>query len=393
MRPRPGFFLPAGPPHYGRPRPPQPQSALNVLRGVRAEHMACGKTPPPLQLAARRCHELMLKYMREFGQKNLVEQRKAPLTHALITAMLAIPNEAPVLKKGAEWRWDTMYGRSTRTLFHVLAQTGFRKAEIAVGKGDWDESRLSFDNLKWKIKNKTVLSPTVAQLRTLTDDDFAILMPPPSKCDQYGRKWGNNPIWLPVDHGAAINAALALAEWEICASVPAGKRASTPLFCGPDGIGSPLRASQIDGVFHRLLKAVVGPDDDATNYSMHSWRSYLASSMLAAGASDPQIQAALRWASEDALKIYKVPNRDVYGGWLRAAERTKLNGERARTLQQDVRAMPVYEQEQELELDMAHAGLLDRNAAHADASDMAVVSEGGVDALLERMYIDEQPLT
>ena len=80
-------------------------------------------------------------------------------------------------------------------------------------------------------------------------------------------------------------------------------------------------------------------------------------------------------------------------GRRRKAEKAKLTGERARTLQQDVRAMPVYEQEQELEIDMAHAGLLDRTAAHADTSDMAIVAEGGVEALLERMYIDEQPLT
>eukprot|EP00964_Phaeocystis_antarctica_P143469 scaffold109039_cov59-Phaeocystis_antarctica.AAC.1 len=35
---------------------------------------------------------------------------------------------------------------------------------------------------------------------------------------------------------------------------------------------------------------------------------------MAAGCQDSEIQAALRWSSEDALKIYKVPNAGVYGG-------------------------------------------------------------------------------
>ena len=391
MRPRPGFFLPEGPPHYGRPRPPQPQSALNVLRGVRAEHVASGITPPPLQLAARRSHELMLKYMREYGQQNLVEQRKAPLNHQLITAMLAVPNGAPIRKKGGKWRWDSSFGESTRALFHTLAQTGFRKAEIAVDRGEWDNTRLSFHSLRWKIRGKTVHSPSVEQLQSLGDGDFAIIMPPPSKADQYGRKWGNNPIWLPVDSAAAINAALALARWELVACVTAEKRSSTPLFCGPDGIGSALRAKQIDSVFHDILQAAVEPGDSASHYSMHSWRSYLASALMAADCTDAQIQAALRWASEDALKIYKVANREAYGGWLRRAERAKLTGERARTLQADKgRAHPPFENEHELAFDMQQAGLMERTAAAADARDDSVVTEGGVDGLIESM-IDEAP--
>ena len=42
MKPRKGKFLPAGPPHYGKPKPPSPLSALACLRGIRAEHVARG---------------------------------------------------------------------------------------------------------------------------------------------------------------------------------------------------------------------------------------------------------------------------------------------------------------------------------------------------------------
>jgi hypothetical protein len=50
--------------------------------------------------------------------------------------------------------------------------------------------------------------------------------------------------------------------------------------------------------------------------------------MMAADCSDAQIQAALRWASNDALKCYKVANKEAYGGWLIRAEKVKLTGER-----------------------------------------------------------------
>ena len=88
MQPRKGRFLPGGPPHFGRPKPPSPLSALAVLRGVRAEHAARGINPPSLALATRRAHEQMLKYSREIGPENCVPQRAIPMTHELICKLL-----------------------------------------------------------------------------------------------------------------------------------------------------------------------------------------------------------------------------------------------------------------------------------------------------------------
>ena len=336
MKPRKGKFLPPGPPHYGKPKPPQPLSALAVLRGVRAEHVARGITPPPLTLAAKRAHELMLRYVKEIGHENVVPERVIPMNHQLICALLAIPNDTPCLSKGRPWSWTTQAGRSVRTLIHVLAQTGFRKADVC-------RAEMSFASLKWLIDGKVVLAPTEAQLMSLVPGrDYAILMPGPSKADAFGMRWGNNPIWLPYDPTAAINAAFALMQWELCARVKAEDRRETPLFCGPDGVGSPLKGAALDKLIFQLLVYVLGDPALAKKYSIHSFRSYLASALLAAGCSDGQIQAALRWASAEALLIYKVIQREDYGDWITRGETQRTTGARASTLRVDGGLLPAY---------------------------------------------------
>ena len=335
MKPRKGKYLPPGPPHYGKPKPPSPLSALAVLRGVRAEHVARGINPPSLTLASKRAHERMLRYVREVGRENVVPERVIPMTHHLICALLAIPNELPILSGGKEWRWTTIPGRGIRTLIHVLAQTGFRKSEVALGRGEWDPTRMSFASLKWLIDGNVVLHPTREQLMSLVPGrDFAILMPGPSKADVFGMRWGNNPIWLPYDPASAINAAYALMQWELCTQVAPDDRRTTPLFCGPEGIGTPLRAAALDTLLHRLLSYVLGDAAEAKKYSVHSFRSYLCSAMMAAGCTDGQIQAALRWASDEALQVYKVVQREDYGDWITRAGTAKLTGARASSLKE-----------------------------------------------------------
>ena len=225
----------------------------------------------------------------------------------------------------------------------MLAQTGFRKADVALGTGDWDSTKMSWASLKWLIDGKVVLAPTEAQLMSLVPGrDYAILMPGPSKADAFGMRWGNNPIWLPYDPTAAVNAAFALMQWELCARVPADERRETPLFCGPDGVGTPLRGAALDKLLHSLLTFVLGDAALAKKYSVHSFRSYLASALLAAGCTDGQIQAALRWASLEALLIYKVIQREDYGDWLARGETQRTTGARAAALRTDGGQLPAY---------------------------------------------------
>ena len=62
--------------------------------------------------------------------------------------------------------------------------------------------------------------------------------------------------------------------------------------------------------------------------------------MMAANCSNLQIQAALRWASAEALELYAITSEDAYGGWLLEAERVRLTATMAHHLP---RALPVYD--------------------------------------------------
>lgn len=94
-------------------------------------------------------------------------------------------------------------------------------------------------------------------------------------------------------------------------------------------------------MFHGLLGSVLGNKAAAKEYSIHSFRSFLASSMIAANCTDAQVQAALRWASAEALAEYKQINAEVYGGWILSAEKQKLTGLRAAGL---ARVQPVTDE-------------------------------------------------
>ena len=408
MKPKPGNYVRFGP-LAGTLQQCKPASALAILRGVRKEHLDRGLNPPSLTLAARRMHEMTRRYAKYIGPENLTPRKKATLSHKLITGMLNVKKGTNVPYRRSRpsgraattddagggvrtstqrWAWDTQFGTSCSALFNTLAQTGFRKAEVALGNEDWSRMNISFFNLTWHFKNGVETdAPTAKQLFDISEGDYAVIRPPPSKCDPFSEQWGNSPIWLPYHPTATINAARALARWELKARVAPSRRYDTPLFCGPEGIGSPLTQGVCDDVFHSLLAISISANDEtgeegvpdtvgSKEYSVHSFRSFLASSMLAAGRTDGQIQAALRWASAEALAEYKMINKEVYGGWILGAEKQILTGRRAcnlprRTPQHDYieRVMQIQNERQEC---FREAALADQDLGNAlDAETLA----------------------
>lgn len=410
MKPKPGNYILFGP-YKGNLQPPKPESALAVLRGIRKEHLDRGITPPPLTLATRRMHEMTRRYAKWIGPENLAPHRKSTLTHEHICGMLGVEEGASVphrrnaggapsgaarsaattddidagdnSARGREaWSWLTQFGRSYRALIHTLAQTGFRKAEVALGDEPWDIAHISFSNLKWLINGELDHAPKPEKLRKLGEGDFAVLVPPPSKTDQMAKKWGNHFIWLPFDAHAKINAAYALAQWELVARVEEGSRDFTPLFCGTSGVGSPLLQTTCDDVFQGLLAHHLKSKEDAKKFSVHSFRSHLASSMLAAGCSDAEIMAALRWSTLESLQVYKNANPAQYGEWLKKAERQRLTGMRLVNLAQEVgRPLPICDT-----LERVHA----INAGRGASLHAAAVADLDVGSRLNAVVLEDR---
>ena len=97
-----------------------------------------------------------------------------------------------------------------------------------------------------------------------------------SKNDPVGQYFAATPTFLPWRVLSAGRCACrALAELEMMAKVPAGRRASTPLY-GPS-VGERFAPSQIDAAFTLLLSRGAGlSDDEISKYSVHSFRIFLA---------------------------------------------------------------------------------------------------------------------
>ena len=308
----------------GRPYPPKPSSALQVLRGVRRVHVKRLQVETvPLTLAVAVVEGLLREYAVRHGPEALIPQRKEPLSAAIIERLLhiiATQEGARVAHKVL--RCGTLPWRSLAGLIHFMAQCGFRKAEVALAPGDeFGPMHLSMANVVWRIaaaspdgpdgKHTFIVCPTKEQLALLAEGDYAAVRPPPSKADQLGLHWAADPIYLPYHATAAINAARALAELEVMRGVASEARRSSPLFT--DGSGKPFTHGSLDALLQGLLMLCGMSAEEARRYSWHSFRSFLACSLLAAGKDAATIQCLLRWKTAEALALYARINLGAYG--------------------------------------------------------------------------------
>ena len=330
-------------PRRDRPNPPRASSALAVLRGVRRVHVRRLEIESvSLTTAVQVCHGMLKEYLLVHGKEALLPRRKEPFTRELIHKLLTLPDgtrlvgDSRVPAGAVEVRRDGMVWLNIFTLISVLSQCGFRKAEVTVADGeDFGLRNLSWADLQWRIHAVDpvgyITCPTPEQLDLLAPGDFALLRPPPSKSDQLGIHWGNDPIYLPWEAGELINGARWLADLERRRQIPFERRRHTPLFC--DGSGMPFRHSPLDGILHAMLLALGLPESEAVKYSWHSFRVYLATALLAVKTPVPKIQALLRWKTAEACAIYARMDSADYAESLFAAVRADFDTIRTANLQ------------------------------------------------------------
>ena len=223
---------------------------------------------------------------------------------------------------------DSVGATATRALWATLAQTGFRKAEVALGSGEsFGPSCLTRHNLRWRIGGVETADPTTEQLRAMGESDLAILIPPKSKCDQFGLEWGQAPIYLRFSHSAAICAARELRDLEL--RLPRNgltQREGTALFTREDG--SPITAANVDKLFKACLAGSGVARSTTAQYSPHSFRRYLACALKAQGAADSTIQALLRWKTAESLKLYSILNDESYADLIDGAGKADVSSVR-----------------------------------------------------------------
>ena len=153
-----------------------------------------------------------------------------------------------------------------------MARTGMRADEVALRSGsEHTLKRLSRWHLRWRIGGVYVAEPTAEQLANLADGDFAVLIPPTSKADQFGLEWGPNPIYLRFDSAELVNAARELRDLELAWPLLGAERRHRQHALFVDGSKAPLGQDALHKAFKARLRTAGFEAASIDAVSLHSF--------------------------------------------------------------------------------------------------------------------------
>jgi hypothetical protein len=305
----------------------KPSSAYSAYLGVRRSHSQHGIMMVDAKLVRTTLKRMCRRHIKDFGARSLIPKRKEPFTYAMITALCGVKGDLPEVKNGTMLgrtciKWNSQHGRALRCALVLGARTGMRKSEITLDAGQsFDGTCASRANLSWSLRGKLYITPPLGLLRAPQRGDYAILVPPLSKADQFGEVWGSSPIYLSWQADEPLCAFDALAAIELHDPVNGAARELIPLI-SPDG-AQPFRGTVLATLLAQMIAIVVGKER-AKLYSFHSMRIFLACSLLASKATAPQIMALCRWQTEESLAIYARLNPDSYTSLLERSLRADV---------------------------------------------------------------------
>ena len=297
-----------------------PRSAMACISGVSREHQRRGISMAPSDVAWRVLKGMCRSYVLTHGVRDV--RRKKPLDNTKIAGMLATPEGAA--RAGLVWSWRSYAGVAHRAWICTLAEEGSRKDEIARGEASAPscKGRFTFASLVWKIGGVEVPDPTPAQLASLSEarGDGAYLEHGTAKNDFFGAFFAAVPSFLPFSSSSPRCAARALRRLE-CTARASGlrpeQRAATPLF-GP-ALGVEFTHREVELAFELLLTRGAGvPDGELKDYSIHSFRIFVACALLAADVSRADIKRLLRWRGDESLEVYARLNDEEWRARVRS---------------------------------------------------------------------------
>jgi hypothetical protein len=287
----------------------KPESAMNVLREVRRVFKKAMVPLMPLTAVTQALRGIMREFLKDYGPAALTPKRAAPFTNELLKAMFAQEGTLKI-NSVASVDWSSFKGINLMATLALATCTGMRKSELV---SDGSTFALTRGSVAFLIGGTVYSKPTLTQLQGLTVRDFLVIVPPPSKSDQFGIVWGSLPIYVPVRH-VASNAALLVARILL---LQPDMPATCPLLCSEPGKAF-SHYFLITALDAWLMKCGV-PPQQVKFLTWHSARVYLACALLAAGRSPETIQAMLRWQTVDSLRIYACLSASAYAAHLDAA--------------------------------------------------------------------------
>ena len=292
---------------------PRPQSAYNMLAGVRRIHRRANIEMVATSLLAAVMKGITMRHVREHGSESLLPERKEPIGPDLTRLLLGTPVGTALGSKRLDWSSPLFL--SLGAMIALAAGTGFRKAEVALPAGcDFDDRRLRRSSLLWEIDGVLCADPSPALLGGLVSGrDKAVLKPPRSKADQDGTIFGALPIYQLFDTSDVANSAAWLQRLELAFPCHGADRARSPLFIS-SATFAPFTHAHVDTYLSHLLRLHV-PKSRVSAYSFHSFRIGYACALLAAGCPPGLIQSLVRWSSQESLKIYARLNPSDYVSW------------------------------------------------------------------------------
>ena len=299
--------------------PAQPQSAMNVILGVRRLHKRLGIVLPPCSLAAAAMKGLLRDFVDVHGHRYLLKRKALAFDQATVRSLCNLRSALAGRRVGSRTIGDTAFWITVEALWAALAQTGLRKDEVAVHSSvAWTRAKPSRASLQWLLPGcripQTICDP--AALLAIPYGSTLYFTPPPSKCDPFGVIWGSNPILLPLDD-SPVCAARAIRD--MCVAVPCSLQAlaDTPLFHDPSS-SKAFSNNQLDSLLGNIMSLIVG-QEEARRYSVYSFRRYLATALVNANFSPSVVQAMLRWQTPESVREYGQLDRVTYANNLRKA--------------------------------------------------------------------------
>jgi hypothetical protein len=258
---------------------------------------------------------LCREYIDAHDVHTLVPERKLSFTDTIVADMFRCPDGAT---RGAlTVDWSSYYWLAVDACFQTLAEEGSRKDEVAkrTAATPFRRGRFTFASLVWFIDGRELRrAPTREELLTLKPGDGVLLKHGISKNDPFGSYFAATPSFLAYREGAGRCACRALARLELAAGLEGAARARTPLF-GPEP-GVEFTHHQLDQALKLLLTRGAGvPEAELENYSVHSFRIFVACALLAAGAPRWLIKRMLRWRGDESLEVYARLNNSEWATW------------------------------------------------------------------------------